>query len=62
MSRTVKMYNNKVGGISIKITYPHWSSKKSVEQVFRFYSDDKGIKQAKESFNKFLNKGYKEVK
>ena len=45
----------------VKITYPHWSSGKPVQQLYKYYNDEKGVKQLEKSLNRFYNKGYKLV-
>ena len=43
----------------VRITYPHWSSGKPVQQLYTFYNDEKGIKSLEKSLNRFYTKGYK---
>lgn len=59
--KTVEIFKNIKGSISVRIIYPHWSSKKPVTQVFTFINDEKGIKDSIKSLNKFILNGYKYI-
>lgn len=60
--KTVKMFKNVRGSISVSIIYPHWSSRKSVKQTFTYLNDEKGKDDAIKSVKRFVSKGYKLIK
>jgi len=57
--KTIKLFKNASGSISVSITYPHWSSRKEIKQTFTFLNDAKGIKDSQKSVKRFIAKGYK---
>lgn len=60
--KTVKIFKNASGTISVSISYPHWSSGKKVKQTYTFFNDEKGIKDSEKSVKRFVAKGYKLIK